>query len=459
MYKNFFFLFFLFYLFSCINGIQPLVNYSNPNDTYTASADVKMGAQMTDVSILDPLFPTKVIEKPILLAVLGFFSITIVDIALCCGCTKQCAPSPGHAHSVKGPLIALYVLLFLCFVTTHVIYYGYTTLGSGIGLVTGGLDDISDAFGEVEDIAFNMQGDVIRAKFLFDQDTSQSSDVNTALIDCLSAVSDYYDSVKLVSDAAEATSDIIQVFFDTYIALAMFAMYAFLMIGILGYLLSALCQMKGYTAAFFGHITLYVVFVCGVIWMLFTAIIASLCYPNPTENLAKAWTGVGRDLILYYSSCSQGRQWLWEYAPAIKTACQNTIDEINSSPTESSESYYVDIEYKLNMTIGNATLSSSATSIEFCREMQAAWFQIFNDGICGDVYSGVRNAWIAQISSSVFLFFIVIVGSIVSRHFTPNAKIYNEQGSEEAQKEADKEREQAREQAIEMKEEINEGHI
>ena len=138
-----------------------------------------------------------------------------------------------------------------------------------------------------------------------------------------------------------------------------------------------------------------------------------------------AWGGLSEDYIMYYSSCSQGHQHLWDYIPDIVDSCQLTIDAIDaaSGTTASETAIYTPMKFALQNVIGNATAAVDATNIEFCREMQAAWFQIFNDGVCGDVYEGVRNGWIAQVSSAVLLFFIVIVGSCVSKQFTTEAQV------------------------------------
>ena len=148
-----------------------------------------------------------------------------------------------------------------------------------------------------------------------------------------------------------------------------------------------------------------------------------------TLHYSVAWPGKSRDYIMYYSSCSQGHQHLWDYMPLILSECQNAVTQINGNG--GSPSIYDPIKYELNNIIGNATLAASLVNIEFCREIQVEWFKIFNDGICGDIYTGVRNAWIAQVTSTIILFFFVIVGSIVSRHFTASARIINEQAEEE----------------------------
>ena len=123
----------------------PLVNYSNPDDTYALSQTISLGAQICTADIHSTTYFEEVVYYPVLLCAIGIVSLLLVDIALCCGCTKWCSKDrEGSKKSVTFPLVALYIMIIICFLSTNVLYLGYTSLSASVPKITSSIKFVED---------------------------------------------------------------------------------------------------------------------------------------------------------------------------------------------------------------------------------------------------------------------------------------------------------------------------
>mgnify|MGYP003387207397 CR=1 FL=1 len=75
---------------------------------------------------------------------------------------------------------------------------------------------------------------------------------------------------------------------------------------------------------------------------------------------------------------------------------------------------YVEIRDKAQ---DNLLLLQNTSLYNNCEDIQTEWFAVINDAVCTGLFEGVRDIWMGQLVSTLFLFIIIIVASILSRHY------------------------------------------
>ena len=221
-------------------------------------------------------------------------------------------------------------------------------------------------------------------------------------------------------------------YFTGYLQPAMFVLYGFLILASISFFVSTVCKAKGWLAATIGHISFVLCSICGVVWMTATSLIADWCDPNPTINILES---IGtRDLqryFIWYATCNPelGSSPLFNiinYSISVNQYINQTI--------AGNRSYYGNDDYTLIQTdaVNNIHQLNMALDTSACKPFQQEWFSTINDNLCGTLYNGVYDVWVAQITSCLLLFFIIITSSVVShrRYFNGISPEYAEQYAE-----------------------------
>jgi len=372
-----------------------------------------------------------VLVKPIFLFALGLFSLTMVDIGLCCGCTKSCAMNKeGSPRSMVIPTIICYGLLVICFISTHILYLGYGEMTTGFGNVVDGIDAIEDTYNDLGATASLIGENSARMTELCPNVTCSEGAELASADELVGTDGSFIAQIDTVTALTSLATSGLEGFLVLYVVPAMFVMYVFLIVAILTYLVSLVCKQKGWFSATIGHICWVIVAVCGIVWMVLVSLLADFCYENPTVNTIEMFTfgGDDRAFIQWYATCYEGRAINVSDTGEIFYENENPMDEFldevgniysdfltdtDPSPGTAVEPY---IELRA-LAAEQLELITTSKDVVYCPNMQESWFKIVNDGVCGSIFEGTRNVWIAEISSCLLLFFIIIFASILSRFY------------------------------------------
>lgn len=420
-----------FILFSLSMAYVP-INYTNPADHYSPSLEIKAGSNICTTDIHDPAYRTDVLKIPIGLFIIGVVAMLLMDMGLCCGCTKSCAlTKEGTLRSVTIPLIVTYILLVACFVSTHILYLGYNEMTLGFGNVIDGINKIENMFLDLNATADVMGSNAARMVVLCSQYACSES---TEIADMSVQVGyggNLLTLITTITDLTSSSSSLLHGYLDAYVVPAMFVMYALLVVAVLTYLFSIMCHQKGWLSGSVGHICWFLVTICGIVWMILVSAVADFCTENPTVNAIESFQfgGDDRAFIQWYSTCRDGRAINVTTTGEINYYHENPMDEflnpvsvlfanfLQQTNSSSGSANYTELRA---IATDQLALVDSSRQIMYCPAIQAAWFGIVNDGVCGNIFDGVRNVWIAEISSCILLFFIIFFASIVSRHYHPH---------------------------------------
>mmetsp|Transcript_956 Transcript_956/g.997 ORF Transcript_956/g.997 Transcript_956/m.997 type:complete len:530 (+) Transcript_956:64-1653(+) len=160
-------------------------------------------------------------------------------------------------------------------------------------------------------------------------------------------------------------------------------------------------------------VTVEILFILlGVIFISFVMIFGDLC-EKPTYNVLNSLPNSNdiQNIANYYATCQgnttiqvdlqSAHSYINQMYSALDTfrtlpLCQNDINLIHMQGTV----------VQINTTLND--LSDVTT----CPPIQRIWFDLVNTGVCTEFYSGIFYVWGAQILTSLFFFFTLLVVSI-----------------------------------------------
>jgi len=155
-------------------------------------------------------------------------------------------------------------------------------------------------------------------------------------------------------------------------------------------------------------------------FMIFTSLFADLCYPNPSQNLARQVTGGTRELLVFYTTCrgeDSVRQNFIKASTAFETIKVQVATLEGMCPGDSN--------------IGTFTLAVSDMKTQLgimrdqvsCPALKEVILTFLNDSLCGGIYSGIYSIWISQLITSFFLLMLIITSSVLYQYFGDAQKI------------------------------------
>lgn len=387
--------------------------YTNPNDTYVPSAEVEMGTRISpdDFQKSQDYFVTGA-AIPIVLFGLGFLSLVCLNVCLCCGVSKVCAASASkHTVSCGEHCFAVifFVFLVICFLATHVLYLGYGDTQDGFEIMRTSVTAVGDGFNDINAINKVMLNHSSTILQICSQNSqygclNSSSTLDSAVVyvqDDLSDIPDYVDWINDVIDMMEE-----------FVLLCMFVMYGLLMTTILLYVFTQLCCRTHMVSAICcGNIAFFIVSLIGVVWMAATSITADFCYENPTVNTVNLMkTSKQQMYTAWYTSCYSGFNPLYRYINQTEYGAEAVMRSIGNDTSAGAMSIRAHNNDIINL-LPNLTVATR----DSCAPVQAGWLPLVNDGVCDSFFMGVRTIWICEVAACISLFFLMLVGAIMSR--------------------------------------------
>jgi len=155
-------------------------------------------------------------------------------------------------------------------------------------------------------------------------------------------------------------------------------------------------------------------------FMILTSLFADLCYPNPSQNLARQVTGGTRDLLVFYSTCrgeDSVRQNFIKASIAFETIKQQVATLDGMCPGDS------------NIAIFTSAVSDMKTQLGIMRDqvscpaLKEVILTFLNESLCGGIYSGIYSIWISQLITSFFLLMLIITSSVLYQYYGDAHKI------------------------------------
>jgi hypothetical protein len=390
--------------------------YENPSDTYVASSEVEQGTSISPGEFQKNTdYFIEGATTPIVLFCLGFVGLLLYNIGLCCGCCRVFAGKTGATPILS--IIIFYAFLIVCFLSTHILYVGYSDVVDGLDIMRTSLDDVDEGFSGINDAVAGLQIEVdLLDTMCGTLNCSTSTDTLSKGLEYLTVcttddtgnIPNYVDDVSTGIDKMES-----------FITLLMFVMYAFLMLAILTYILTEMCcKTKTAPAICCGNIAFVIVAFIGILWMVTTSVTADFCYENPTINTLNIVPGAskGQMYAVWYSSCYSGFNPLYRYVNYTFDGNQEVIDYVTLASMSNKEMI-------LNQTeVIDQSINILETAVyDSCDPVQRGWFLLLNEALCGSFFEGVRVIWICEVAACISLFMLMITSAIIDN--TAEAKV------------------------------------
>ena len=433
--------------------ITPMTNYSNPDDTYSASDNTQRGHMLSGATFFEEkTYLASAVSPSVLFFVLGILSLIFLNFFLCtrCCCTCiRCFPNDKnktgeekekfmtcHRHATYG---SFYILIFLALVADAIIYFGKGYLDSGMSSIYSALQDLYDTFDDSDVILGNMGGygdsmDTYVADLKIDSTSGSGCALYT--IDIISTLVDTFTSSigssgslidPLLAQLSTAFAPL-SLAKETYIPYACYGIFGLAVIAILLLLITHCvktnCGLK--FSMFVTQFIFFLILILNIFFCLFLAFISDFCM-DPTFYLNSLVMDRLPDLsiVTFYTTCS-GDDMISGYLSQAKNAT-TTLATILTSLTNSGGG--CDPAVSANTAAATAIdgIASQFTNVGTgfgdlsttlqCSELQSVYFKLMNDALCTGFQGGLYSIWISQIVTSFFLFVAVMVASWSYQHF------------------------------------------
>lgn len=426
--------------------------YDNGDDKYKPNNNVKNGAAMTpeDFSIESSYYGASLVS-PILLFCLGFAALFFFNIALCCRCCcKCCQCKPNDHHSEKGHegdshdtrekyvndqkrmvLIIEFTLIFAVFLADSLCFYGYTHLETGVKKLNEAFDMLlkilADVMEQTEAIGttdvVGMKAANLAAQDSCSRGRSALLQIDTIADTLKSAVDSADNYVDLYHGYIEIGQGYVRDYGSTYLRPAVFVIWSFAALSTFLFVLFRVCSNECGTkfAIFWGELTFIIILAINLPLMVLTSILGDFCV-QPTASVLRAFNGTALDSVVYSITHCDGSYKLKENLQSANSSIQdiaNWIEQLVSLGCGENDDVKA-IKTNMQMAGNRVGLAGEAVA---CENIQAVWFKLMNEALCGGFYDGIYSLWVSQFITSLFLFFLIICASISYQYFKPNSQI------------------------------------
>lgn len=448
---------------------RALEEWSNPNDKYVPSSNVKMGHKISgkEFSTSTEYF-TSALLTPIALCVTGFLSIFFLNCALCCrNCFKCCRCDPNDHHNDPGhqndsatkrmtyvnhqKMIIFAVEMFLCFavlLADCLCYYGYGYI------IKGGKDllEALDLIGTMVDAGYDgaksmatISGPQIQGAIALAQGTSckpyqpinqgmtAAYDIMDTAAEAIIAAMEQIMSIMsdlkgYVSDGREYVSGYLIKYADVFVLLVFF----FAAFSVVLFVLFRFCRSTIGTkfAIFWGQLTFLILLLVCLPFMIFASIMGDFCM-NPSKSAVENTPDGLKSKVRFYATCV-GTDEVGEQFDAaitnINSIGSEIVDVLDDAcdPSQAPPGVTVSSTDIVKIQLGLNGLTAAISAIRTaagCTKFQEIWFKIMNDAFCTNFYGGIYSLWVSQFITSFFLFFLIVSASI-SYHYFADTKAY-----------------------------------
>jgi hypothetical protein len=472
---------------NALRAERKLAEYSNPNDKYEPTSNVKNGHAISgkDFSTNTEYF-TAVLISPVALCVTGILSIILLNLFLCCRkCFKclRCDPNDHHtefshkddsaekraAYINHQKFVIFIIEMVLCFcvmLADMLCYYGYGYIVSGgkdlldaLDMMKKILDDALAGANTMAGAGTNMHIHLSAAKSTSCPPPSEpaASPAHQAVIDgypvalnAATAISTSMDTVKelignLLSyceDGKEYVSNYLIAYADVFV----FLVWSFAFVSVILFVVFRVCRSTFGTkiAILWGELTFIILLLVCLPFMIFSSLMGDFCM-NPSYSAVINSPGSLRTMIEYYATCPAGSESDIETNfKAAKTDAGSVGTTITSSfepwcdptnpnyATMGGSGSMVDIDQAGTASSGISTGIDGILAAAACTNLQSVWFKIMNDALCTNFYSGIYSLWVSQFITSFFLFFLIVIASI-SYHYFGKTSVYVSAPTEQPQ--------------------------
>merc|ERR1711988_1893002 len=232
-----------------------------------------------------------------------------------------------------------------------------------------------------------------------------------------------YDAIVLLVNYMDTGKEIVNNYVDAYLRTFVFIIWAFAAMATFWFVLFRIFKSECGTkfAIFWGELTFFLILLFNVPMMILAQVLGDFCV-QPTHNLIKAAPDqpflnnrTAEDIVRFYSHCS-GSDTIGDDL----TAVQESFTLLSNATT-----VVADIFCSSDTNLGtiSSTIISAGTRFTdirdaiACTNFQAVWFTLFNDCLCGGIYSGIYSLWVSQFITSFFLFFLIVIVSVTYQYF------------------------------------------
>lgn len=412
--------------------------YKNPNDNYEPSSNVENGAALSGVDFdVTQEYLTTVLIKPITLFCLGFVSLFFLNLGLCCRCRCcSCAPKKDITEQElshqKMMITGIEVLLvFSVLLADTLCYYGYTYLQDGVSKLNDAFDGLITIFTNVKSASYELYTVDVPTLSLSIILARTSCPAGSGILDDMedfnaaldTAGRSLYNAALNLVEYMEVGQDTVNYYVATYLRSFVFLIWAFAALATFWFVLFRILKSERGTkfAIFWGELTFLLIILFNVPMMILAQVLGDFCV-QPTHNLIKAAPDqpflnnrTAEDIVRFYSHCS-GSDTIGDDL----TAVQESFTLLSNATT-----VVADIFCSSDTNLGtiSSTIISAGTRFTdirdaiACTNFQAVWFTLFNDCLCGGIYSGIYSLWVSQFITSFFLFFLIVIVSVTYQYF------------------------------------------
>lgn len=406
----------------CVMPVHAKIyNYTNSADNFSPTVAHKQAHMISGKDFeRNEEYIEAVLTLPIVLCGLGFISLIVWDIIIC-ACSPKKAVKEGH----QAAWILYYGISIGIVVLGLFVYMGYADLDDGLGRIEGAISTVQDRFDLVA-----MGGDDLRA----DYETMHTNCLNS---DCCKMTTiqqnlnnfDRYlgyledDSLGVI-DNADDVVEYMDEYSDFGLLFTLLISF-FLIISMIFYLLFAFIKSNGgmTCASCCGNITFIVVMIIGAIFVIMTATVADICYEDPTYTIInQVPPGKGQVYLTWYATCGEtGSNPLFDYSDRLTMELNALLNTIASMQTCATEPEFQKIKEAASDSL---VTIDKVVEVAACEDVQAAWFDAVNDGVCGTFFSGLRICWIIALLATLLIFILQVPSSIVRNACSANATIH-----------------------------------
>ena len=441
--------------------------YSNPNDKYVPTSNVKAGHRISGLDFdTTEEYGTAVLMTPVALFVCGVLSLLLLNVFLCCRhCFKclRCEPNDhhtdkGHDHdSVAQRITYVNHQKFMIFLIEMVLcgcvmladlfcFYGQNYIAEGGNDLNKALDDMAVIInaGATGSAAIGgtlvplMKGSINTAKTTSCKDAcadpacASNGDIDTAYDKMTAALTLAGDAmvtmneqltpmIDQIDEAKKYVNDYLIKYSDVFVYLV----FSFAFVSVCLFVLFRVCRSEIGTkfAMLWGMLTFLILLLVCLPFMIFSSMVGDLCM-DPSRNIVMQSPDSVKASVQFYATCVG----VDTVGDSIQTGIDETQIMLDEIPAVSS---YCTASSQSNTDIvalgarGAAVIQNLQTikAAAGCTKVQSIWFTIVNDALCTNFYSGIYSLWVSQFITSFFLFFLIVIASI-SYHYFAESKVY-----------------------------------
>lgn len=305
-----------------------------------------------------------------------------------------------------------------------------------------GYTDVEDGLGSLEDV-FTVIEDQFAVSVIDGEDLREDYNTmydNCAISTCCSTMDisgDLHDFDRYLGWYEDDTTGIVSNAGDVLDYMAGYGSYGllftllislFLVLSMFFYLLFAFMKSNGGLgcACCCGNTTFIIVMILGALFMMATATVGDVCHDDPTYAICdQVPPGKGQIYLVWYSTCGEtGANPLLAYTDAIEGEANDILAAIEIAETNNAACITEPELQAVKQAAEDALVTlDDAVEHAYCEDIQQAWFDSVNDGVCGNFFTGLRTCWIVALLSTLMLFVLQIPSAVVRRACSNRAQV------------------------------------